>query len=190
MAANNSFWGKPELSFGPAQAFWDSDSGGVNLDLGGVDSIVVTKSITKIGLREAQAGDRDADRAISAQQFDIVLGMSRATIDRNELVVQGFEVERDSGGEPIRLYGVDLVGQLDSSVAKQLTIHEIIEGGLSTDAREIIDFLKVAPNIESNELTFDAATQRFYSVAFLVYKHDTITSPNGKPVYWRSRLVA
>lgn len=185
-----SLWGKPELSFGPAQIFWDSASGGINMDMGGVDSLVVTKSITKIGLREAQAGDRDADRAVSAQQYDIVFGMSRATIERNEQVVQGFEVEKDSGGNPTRIYGVDLVGQRDSSIAKQLTVHEIVDGVLSTNPLEIIDFPVTAPNIESNELTFDAATQRFYTVAFLVYKHPTLQSPNGRPIYWQSRAAA
>ncbi len=188
-AFEDGLFGKTELSFGPAQVFWDSATGGLDVDLGGVDSVTVTKSVTKIELREAQAGDRPADKAISAMTYEITLGMSRATIFRLENVVQGFEVQRDTANNPVRFFGVDLVGQRDSSIAKQLTVHEIVDGQLSSNPLEITDFLKVAPSTESTELVYDAATQRYYAVAFLAYKSETIVSPNGEPVYYRSRLV-
>lgn len=190
MAITNTLFGQSELSFGPANIFWDTATGGDNVDLGGVDQLTITKAVTKIELREAQAGDRPADRAVSAQTYQLSFGMSRATAQRLSEVVQGFTTDLDTTGNIIRCYLADVVGQRDSSIWKQLTVYEILDGVQADPATQpghVWDFFRAAPMSESTELVYDAATQRFYGVVFETYKSD-IQDVNGNFLYAASRV--
>lgn len=185
----DSLFGKAELSFGPCNIYWDTESGGENLNLGGVDQLTVSKSVTKLELREAQAGDRPADRAVTAQIYQVSCGLSRATVERLEQVVQGFEVQRDSDNDVIRLFLSDIVGQKDSSIWKQMTLIEIVDGIESTNPFEIWDFWRAAPMSESVELVYDAATQRYYGVMFECYRSPAHLDHNGRATYAASRAA-
>ncbi len=179
----DSLFGKAELSFGPCNLYWDTASGGVDLNLGGVDQLTVTKSVTKLELREAQAGDRPADRAVTAQIYQISCGLSRATVERLEQVVQGFEVQRDSNTDIVRLYLSDVVGQRDSSIWKQMTLKEIVDGLESTNPFEIWDFWRAAPMSDNVELVFDASSQRYYGILFECYRSPLHLDHNGRETY-------
>jgi len=181
--------GSNTFAFGPGKLYWDTETGGEEIDLGGTDQITLTMQTSKIELRESQAGDRPADRAVSAQVFQISCGLSRATIERLAEIVQGFHVEEDTAGNPIRIWGRDVLSQKDSSIVKQLTFKEIVDGAVTTDPLRIIDFWKVAPMTESVELVYDATTQRYFGVMFECYKSDDHVDDEGKSTYWATREV-
>jgi len=185
----DSAFGNNEFAFGPGRLYWDSATGGDETDIGGTDQITITMQISKIELRESQGGDRPSDRAVSAQIYQISCGLSRATIERLEKIVQGFHVEEDSAGDPIRVYGTDILSQKDSDIVKQLTFKEIVDGAVTTNPLRIIDFWKVAPLTESVELVFDATTQRYFGVMFECYKSDDNLDDEGNSTYWATREV-
>lgn len=184
----DSVFGKANFAFGPGQLFWDTATGGVNLDLGGTDSITIMGEISKLDLVESQGGVTPQDKAITGQRWQVTAGLSRATLERLEAVVQGFELERNTATTIIAAHGVDLLAQRDSDIAKQLTFKEVIAGEITTDPFGIIDFFSVAPGSESFEQVFDAATQRFFPITFEVFK-SLNTSPAGKPKYWSTRTL-
>lgn len=190
MPNTQSAFGSQNFAFGPGKLYWDSATGGENIDLGGTDQIKITMSVKKIELKESQAGDRPADRAVSAQVYQISCGLARATVERLGAIVQGFHVEEDTAGEPKRIWGSDVMAQRDSDIVKQLTFIAIRNGEESTDPLDIIDFWRVAPMTESTELVFDAATQRYYGVMFECYKDDSHVDDDGKSTYFASREVA
>lgn len=191
--ATDTLFGRSELSFGPCNVYWDTATGGANTSLGTFDQLVLRKNITKIGLREAQAGARDADRAISSQVYQLEFGMARPTAERLGLVQQGFEIDYDTGNVIKQIYLSDLVGQLDSEIWKQVTVKEILSGVEATEAANplhILDLWKVAPMTESVELTYDAENQRFYGVLLEAYKSDDHPDHNGKATYGATRIAA
>lgn len=185
----DSVFGSDRFAFGPGKLYWDTATGGKNVNLGGTDSIKITMQVKKIELKESQAGDRPADRAVSAQIYQIACGLSRATIERLEQIVQGLHVEKDASSHPVRIWGSDVMAQRDSSLVKQLTFVEIVDGIESIDPFRTIDFWKVAPMTESTELVFDASTQRYYGVVFECYKDESKLDDNGRATYFASREV-
>lgn len=189
MADTQSVFGSQNFAFGPGKLYWDTATGGEDVNLGGTDQIKIMMSVKKIELKESQAGDRPADRAVSAQVYQISCGLSRATLERLEQVVQGLYVEKDTAGEPIRIWGSDVMAQRDSDILKQLTFIAIRDGIESTDPFDIIDFWKAAPMTESTELVFDASTQRYYGVMFECYKDETKLDDTGRATYFASREV-
>jgi len=184
----DSIFGNENFAFGPSKVYWDTATGGVNLDLGGTDAINFTQATAKLDLKESQAGDRAADKAIISQIPSISMGLARPTVERLANVLQGFHVEKDTGGNPIRIWGEDLTGQKDSAIRKQITIVEIVDGAEAwNDPFRVVDFFLAAPSTESAEWIFDATTQRYLNVSFLIYKHPTLKSDQNRPVYWASR---
>lgn len=182
-------FGSSLLEFGPCNLYWDTATGGEEIDLGGFDSVKVTMGTKKIELKEAQAGDRAADRAVSSQTVQISAGLSRATAERLAEIFQGFHLEKNSADEVTRIWLSDRMAQRDSDIVKQMTLKVIRAGEESTEPLDIIDFWKVAPMTESTELVFDAATQRFFGVVFEIYKDDDHVDDEGKSTYFASREV-
>lgn len=182
-------FGSSLLEFGPCNLYWDTETGGEDVNLGGFDAVKVTMGVKKIELKEAQAGDRAADRAVASQTVQITCGLSRATAERLKEVFQGFHTEEDTAGNVTRIWLSDRMAQRDSSIAKQMTLKVIRDGEESTDPLDIVDFWKVAPMTESVELTYDAATQRFFGVVFECYIDSTHVDDEGKSTYFASREV-
>lgn len=186
----DSILGREVMTLGPANAEWSTESGGDNIDLGGFDSLRIGMVIGKTGLREAQSGDQDADKVVTSQIYTVSMGLSRATLERLELV-EGIELERDTLGNIIKFSGVHVVGRRDSSAWKQLTVYEIIDGIPATeedDPLHVLDFFRAAPMNDSVELSYDAATQRYFPFVFNVYRDPTKTAASGRDQYWASRL--
>jgi hypothetical protein len=177
-------FGDAQLSFGPGRLYWDTGSGGENLDLGETDSIVITLAVAKIELKTSQEGDRPADRAVSGQTYQARAGLARATAERLAKIVQGFKIVTNSAGEITRIYGSKVVGQRDSDIWKQLTFKEYEDGKITTNPLRIVNFPNAAPMTESTELTYDATTQRFYGVVFETYESADHLDPDGNPTYW------
>ena len=182
-----SFFGNDELDFGPCNVYFDTETGGQNLNLGGFDSVKISKQVKKIELKEAQAGDRPADRAVSGQIYQISFGMSRPNIERLKAVVQGIATSEDTAGNITQIRGVDVVGQRDSQIWKQCKAIKIVDGEESEDPLEEIYFLRVAAMSDNVELTYDATSQRYYMAVLECYKSDE-TDEDGKFIYWRSGI--
>lgn len=185
----DSLFGAAELSFGPAHVFWDTVSGGDNIDVGGTDKWTLKKAVGKIDLVESQAGAQAADKAVTSQVYSIEGGLSRPTVARLGALVQGVEVVEDSLARPTRLWLSSVLGQRDSSVWKQVTFFQELDGAIADPDESpfhVFDFWKMAPSNES-ELVFDAQTQRFYGVMFMSYISRDNLSPAGKPTYGATR---
>ena len=183
----NSVLGKDTFSFGPANFFVDTNSGGADIFLGFFDSLILRWGVQKIPLVSAQTGSEPDDMAVSGHLAELELGLAQATIERLEQTVQGFVVERVVG-VPKRFFGSSVIGQRDSSIRQQATLFEIENGVQTVDPLGIIDFFFVAPTATA-EWVFDASSQRFIKASFKVYRREDILDPNGAPVYFRSRLV-
>jgi hypothetical protein len=120
------------------------------------------------------------------------MGLAKATVERLTQVVQGIKAEYDTEGNIIRVWLPNLIGQLDSSIRKQCTVHEILAGKEATEANEplnVFDFWSVGPGAEM-EITFDAASQRFIGTNFIAYSSPDHLDPDGLETYGASRLVA
>lgn len=185
----NSILGRSNYAFGPCNVYWDTASGGDNLNLGTTDQVTVTIGMTKIELRDAQHGDRPADRAVSSQTCQISMGLAQATLERIAEVVQGITLEKNTANEVTKFYLSDKISERDSAIAKQLTIVDIVAGVESTDPLDTINFWKVAPFSESIELVFDATGQRYLQVVFECYKSDDNLDENGNSTYFGSDEV-
>lgn len=184
---NATFFGSERFAFGPGNFYFDTASGGENLFLGDVDSMTLSMGIAKIGLRSAQQGDRDADRAVSAQTMTVSLGMAQPTIDRLENVFQGFQVERDSGNNIISYGWANVIGERDSEIAKQGSLFLIEKGVQTTDPFKIIDVYCMAPSTETAELNYNATDQRYFPVEFFAYESANLHPSTGARLYWNSR---
>lgn len=189
---DNSALGFDSLSFGPGNLYYDTATGGENIYLGETDSMKISLKTNKIDLKTSQAGDRPADKAVSSQYVEITCGLAQATLERLEQVQQGLVVDRDANGIAQKIHFEDAVGQRDSSLFKQLTFFEVIDGKDATEQSQplnIIDFFNAVPSTDSVELTYDATTQRYYGIMFTVYKSSNLHPVTGKALYFSSRSV-
>lgn len=183
----DSILGGGTFSFGPSNLYFDTDSAGADIFLGFFDSLIFRWGVQKIPLVSAQTGSEPDDMAVSGHLAELELGLAQATLERLEQTVQGFVLERVVT-VPKRFHGSSVIGQRDSSIRKQATLFNIVNGVESIAPLDIIDFWFLAPTATA-EWTFDAATQRFVKVAFKAYRRDDKLDPNGAPTYFRSRLV-
>lgn len=158
------------------------------VDLGYTDFIKAKPMIGKIDLKSSQTGDGAADKAVSTQGMSIEAGLAQATVERMEATVQGFHVERDSANRIVQLHGSSVIGQLDSSIAKQLTFYEIVDGIKSVKPFHIMDMWKSAPSSEEAEQSYDSSGQRFYPIKFAAYISESHKDETGRDTYWGSRI--
>lgn len=188
-AGTTNIFGGSSFSFGPGFLYFDTASGGENLNLGKTENIVMTFNTTRLGLRSSQDGDTDADRAISGQEMLMTANLAQPTLERLELIWPGFEVEKDSNGN-ITGYGwTNVLNRRDVENAVQATFFEIVEGleaNPATQQFRIIDIYCVAPQQESAEVTYDATTQRFFPLDFKCYPSANL-SASGRNLFFKSR---
>lgn len=189
MGLEDSAFGREDFSFGPGYMYADTQSGGENLLLGDTDSIKIKFGVSKTDLKSSQKGNQPADRAVDGQTCEITMGLAMATLARLEQVQAGFIVDRDTDGNPRQLFFSKVIGQRDSARATQYTFKEIIDGVEATEEdnpMHIIDFPKCCPKGDPVELTFDAATQRYYGTMLFCYESDELDNA-GRKVYFKSR---
>ena len=188
MADANFLFGRDTLDFGPCNLYYDTAMGGENLFMGCFDSLVFRNVVDKLDLMCAQEGSSPADRAVTGQTVQVEVGLAQATADRSAAAVQNLQVEKDSLGVVTQIYGSSVIGQRDSTIAKQYTIYNIIDGAETTDPLEIVNIWKMAPT-GSAEWTFDAATQRFTSIQYQAYIDNTQTDSLGRGTYWGTNVL-
>jgi len=181
----NSILGRDTLSLGPANLYvkkrfvagvetdWESATGWTYLGL--TESAVFRSSTTKTDLSASQRGTRAADKAVSAQNVQIEVGLGQPTLERLEIIQQGLKLERDPGtGEITQWKIVSVLGERDSDAAVEMWLKFVeIDRGSEMPGKTHTVYAKASPATESVELTFDAAAQRFFSVMFEAYLNDS-----------------
>ena len=177
----NSFLGGP-LDLGPCNIYYDTASGGENLNLGGVDQVTLRFGVEKTDLTTAQTGTDAADKVVTSSFCEIECGLAEATLERLAATVQGFEV--NTVGASIVGYSFGpAIGERDSSILKQLTLIRVLDGIESTDPLDELVVFSAAANANA-ELTYDAASQRYIGTMFKAYRSPTLTSVTGRPVFF------
>lgn len=178
----NSILGKDDMVLGPGNLYikpftidgnptdWKDESDWIEMGL--TESTIFRILTTKADLLASQKGTRPANKVITAQQTQIEAGLGEATLERLEQVQQGLSITRDTAGEMTSWKIVNVLGQRDSDKYFWVKFVEL-DGGVESVLPFDTLYAKAAPSIESAELTFDAATQRFYTVMFETYLNDT-----------------
>jgi hypothetical protein len=186
MSYPNSLLGKLVPDLGPANVYTESDeSGEADLLLTPCDSVKITHGTDQADLMEADNGTQPVDSVVTGHNILIAFGMSRATLIKLEAVQKGLNLRRDTAGNIVGLEFASAIGLRDSSVAKRLTVVEV-EGGVEQRKvpGRVLHFVFAAPRTDAVELTFDAASQRYWATTFRAYRHPTATGENGAPLFY------
>jgi hypothetical protein len=144
------------------------------VNLGGNDGVTLKFGVKKTELKEAQAGDNAADKAITGYMCDIEFGLTRTTLERIEKLLQGFQTQRNIGGDYVGGGFGYPSGETDLDIASQLRIVRIKKGIESIDPMDLVTILKCAPNVEA-ESKYDATSQRVMKTMFTGYIDPTVT---------------
>ena len=182
--ATNSILGRESLDLGPANVYvkkrfdnsierdWESDSDYVFL--GKSEMTMIRVITTKTDLVASQDGTRPSDKVVTAQQVQVQVNMGQPTLERLQDIQQGMRYELDTSGDIEQFKIVDVLGERDSDANVELWVKVVkINAGVeSTDELDTI-YCKAAPATDQVELTYDAATQRFYAVTMEAYKNES-----------------
>ena len=199
MAETASFLGTPDLELGAANVYvkspisldWDDESGWV--DLGLVENILWRRIASKTDLLAAQGGTRPSDKVITEQRVQIEAGLGQAFLERLVLVVQDLKLEK-TGDVVNQWMIVNKLGERDSQARFWLRVIKINAGIESADPLDRAYSL-VSPMSETVELTYDAATQRFFGLLFEAYLNDDsasnfpVSHSDGEFAFAWSRVV-
>lgn len=199
-----SILGRNQLDLGPANVYikslvvdsvatdWADDTDWI--DLGYTESLTMRMLTTKADLMASQVGTRPADKVITGQQVQIETSLGKAYLERLENIQQGLQLVKETDGTVTQWKFVKKLGQRDSDVFFWVKVVKFNAGAESTDPLDTA-YAKASPASDTVELTFDAATQRFYAVMFEAYENDegpyAVVGENGEPAYsWSGDAAA
>jgi len=198
-----SILGKESLELGPANIYvkplivssvatdWADVSDWIYL--GETESSTLRLITSKTDLNSSQKGTRPADKVVTGQQAQIETNLGQAYLERLEEIQQGLYLKKT--GETVEQWQfTKRLGEQDSDVLFWVKMVKINAGIESTNLLDIA-YMKAAPMTEQAELTFDAATQRFYGLLLEAYENDTgayaVSDDSGRPAYaWSGDLAA
>lgn len=175
--------GNENLDLGPCNAYWDTATGGADIDLGGFDSLVWRFGHEKTDLTYAQYGTGPANRVVTASTCEIELGMAMATPERLAAVLQGADLVTDTAGEPIGFSFAGAIGERDDQIWKQMKIVKVEGSVESTDPMDEATVFRAAPT-GSIEFTYDAASQRFARITFTCYRDPDQLDSQNRPQFF------
>lgn len=187
--ANTEWLGGSSVSeLGPCNAYFDTATGGSNLDLGTFDSFMIKMAITKTPLKEAQYGTSPANQAVTGADCTLEFGMTRSSLERMDAVIPGFVLNKNTANTILGFSFGTAIGQLDSNTWKQVKIVKIVNGSESTAANDTIYVWRAAPT-GTADLTFDAATQRIVKITMQCYRDETQLNVEGAATFWGSGTI-
>jgi hypothetical protein len=143
----------------------------------------------KADIKFDQAGDSPANRVLSGYEASLEVVVGEGTIARMSAILNGFYAERASTA-PAAYQGYAqrfALGQLDSSIVKQMKLVKIVGTGESTDPLDTVTFYRAAPASDV-EAKYDATTQRSVKSMFTIYQDDTRLI-GGQPIFYSSGTV-
>jgi len=177
MATTGSIFGKNSGSIGPANIYikpvadgdWDLDTGWQFL--GPTDAIKVRDMVSKAEIKFIQEGDKAADRVIVGQQTQIETSLGKPYLERQEDIKRGLSLIRNSALAITQAMITKRVGEKDSANLFWVKVIEFVNGIESTNKLDTI-YMKAASSMDTTELVFDAASQRYHGVIFEGYIND------------------
>jgi hypothetical protein len=179
----NWVFGSDQLDFGPCNVYWDTATGGANLFLGGVDSVVIRASHEKTDLNYSQYGSTAADRGVTGTTMEVELGLTNATEERVKAMIQGIHIVKDGSNNITNVTFAVPLGQRDSDIWKQVKIVRVYGGAESTAPQDTLRIWRAAPS-GSIERTFDAASQSIIKVTLTCYADPNHLDALGRPTFW------
>lgn len=181
--------GEGKYAFGPGRLFRDGISGGANDDMGPTDGITWEWALTWLGLRSADAGDRDDEMAVSASDWILTAGLAKPTWETLLMVHPAIEGEYNSAGDLIGVHGFQARGHNTEDHRFLLTFKEYDRStsAITTNPWRIVDFWSVAAIPEKISLQFDAKTQRYFPVRLQAKESVNHLTPVGRYAAWRIR---
>lgn len=149
--------------------------------------IEVKPTNTYAEARSIQTGANADDYALSGAAWALNTTIKIAGLDILEDCFDGFSVERDSAGDPIRYGAVNDIGKRKRANAFQMTYVEMQGRELWDNPFKIIDFFKCAPRTADAAFTVDAENFRELAITFDVFESETVKDYEGKPAFFLSR---
>lgn len=191
MAATASFLGGPttelgpvQLEFKPKEIDWADESGWI--DAGKTQQTLFRRTSTKTDLLTSQDGTEPGNRVITGQKVEYEAPLGQGTAERLADLVQDILLEK-SGDVVNQWMIVNKIGEDDLANLFWLRVTRVIGGIVSTNPLHV-SYSLVAPQSESVELLFDAATQRYFGLIFRAYLNDAENS--AFPVFHSSGPAA
>lgn len=183
MSSTSWLGGSDEFSLGPANAIWNTESGGDNLEVGDTDQFVLRYGVEKADLMSSQGGTRAQNKVQTADYCELDFGLAQAGLERMEAFQQGFRVKRNLSGVITGFAFSSGIGTRDLNIAKQLRLIAIKDGQNSTEDFDYIDIWKFAP-MGSVEQTYNAGDQRFVQITGTGYKSTANPDEDGRATYF------
>lgn len=156
------------------------------LSLGKTMGVSFKYTNKKADIKFDQTGDSPANRVLSGYEASLEVVVGEGTISRMEAILNGFYAERSAGSYTGYAQKFAL-GQLDSSIVKQMKLVKLIGTGESTDPLDTVTFFRCAPASDV-EAKYDATTQRQVKSMFTIYLDDTRLI-GGQPIFYSSGTV-
>jgi hypothetical protein len=136
--------------------------------LGGYDDFKVSFGINKLDLTDIlDGGESPSDKVVNGGYCNIEIGLARNSLQRQDRVTQGFEIQYDATGKPNAFaFGVP-IGELDSRIVRELVAVRL-SGGRELDGPQYkVRFFRAAPAVES-ESSYNNQ-QIFYQTMYQCY---------------------
>lgn len=189
MAVTAWLGGEEEFSLGPANAIYDTASGGENLLVGDTDQFTLMYGVEKADLVSSQGGTRAQNKVQVADYCELNFGLAQAGLERMEAFQQGFRVKRNMSAEITGFCFSSGIGTRDLNIAKQMRFVAIKDGQNSTEPFDYVDIWKFAPT-GTVEQTYNAGDQRFVQIAGTGYKDSNNPDEEGRPTYFGNGVFA
>jgi len=154
----------PIKDLGPCAVIWDLDDANVTLNptFGGV--IFRTEELF-VGIKEDQAGVVDVDATYTGRTAELVVPMTRSSLDQLEAVITG----STKGADFLKVK--NRVGHQMFADAKEIILKPTVDGTPSTTDTEWLHIHRCYP-VASLEFVYDNAGQRVCNVVFKVFPDD------------------
>jgi hypothetical protein len=199
MSITGSIFGKNSGSLGPANIYvkpiadgsWDVNTGWQAL--GDTDSVKIRDMVSKAEIKFSQSGDKAADRVIVGQQVQIETGLGKPYLERLEGVKRGLSLSRNLSLAVTQAMLTKRIGERDSTQLFWVKVVEFVDGEESADPLDSV-YIKAAASMDTTELVFDAASQRYHGIVFESYINDDaivgVFDSAGRAAYlWTGEVV-
>lgn len=182
--------GEKKYGYGPGRLYWDTETGGDNIDLGPTNGITWEMIHNWLGLRSADAGDKDDESAVTASDWIITTGLAKPGYETLVRMMPGFEATRDSGtNDIVSVSGIQARGWNTEDHRVQVTFKEYDRetNAITTNPWRIVDFWAVAPMPETLSLNWNATEQRYFQIRLHARESELHTAPSGAYEAWKIR---
>jgi hypothetical protein len=156
------------LDLGPCRAYFGT--AGAEADLGKTQGGVKVQFMQGVAdLKSDQNGTEPEDQMITGHGCTITVPLADYTLDS---LATALGQTKKTLGENAGIKGDSLVGTLKSTLAKSLLLKKYVNGAISSDEDNWMQFPKAAPD-GNFEITFDGENQRIINCVFRAFPNDS-----------------